>query len=137
MGYPLPPGIARRSGVHIPGGTFDEGWSAGPAKHLDPEFRCGSYFGAMTMASLPSICAPDTVFPFRTAFELSVWNPLACVLKWQTRSGRPSPFTSWPLASQNAKLASSPVAPNVSEVWSTCVTALNVRVERIATGILP
>ena len=56
------------------------------------------------------------------------------ISKWHTRSGIPSPFTS--SAEQKAKLRSSPVGPNVIEVWSIRCTGSKPGAERVATGIL-
>src|SRR6266851_3465721 len=97
--------------------------------------RLARYRGTMRTESVPRTGIPSTVLPIRTPTASPETNPVLCVLKWQTKSGRPSPFTSSVL--QKAKLDSSPLRPKVSEVWSIRATASNVRLDKTATGMFP
>src|SRR5260370_22583677 len=98
-----------------------------------PRLPC--YFGTMRTESVPRTGIPSTVLPFKMPTVSPEANPVLWVLKLQTKSSRPSPFTSSVL--QKAKLDSSPVRPKVSEVWSMRATASIVRLDRTATGIFP
>src|SRR5262249_9570193 len=69
--------------------------------------------------------------------EIRQFGTIRLVLKWHTRSSNPSPFTSSPFPLQNARLFSSPVRPNVSELWSTVPGASKSLLDRSATGTLP
>ena len=78
-----------------------------------------------------------SVWPLRMPAVSPSTNPERMVSKWQTRSSRPSRFTSSELLVQYSRLSSSPVLPNVNEVRSTLEGASKVAVESMATGISP
>src|SRR5438874_1970785 len=95
------------------------------------------YFGTVLIASEPWIFVPVTVCPLRNAVVSPATNPVRGVLKRHIRSFKPSPLTSCPPVAQDARLASLPVWPKVKEFVFIWVTALKVRVDKIATGIFP
>src|SRR5205823_1791251 len=88
----------------------------------------------VTIASHPVITNPLVVLPVAQAWVAPWVIPVFMLSKWTTRSGSPSPLTSWMAAFLSSTGAF--FGPNVT-VLKFIVLASNVGPDRTATGTVP